>query len=200
MEVDGLRAKALEVFTFYNGYRDMQGFDLKEAIRKLMEDPANFCAGLNSKSDEPGVITWQWPEDIRREVMLPPDQFLLIKAASAFRARIMDESRTITTEDSLRSVDGSYFALFSPLPTPKSRRSYALKISIYASENNRHAESRIMALPCGDHVKIKRVFGRRELLRNNLLFLSTNNRGGMLRAPVSWGNLPAVMMPCWLPI
>jgi predicted glycogen debranching enzyme len=187
--VQRLQAKVLEVFTFYNGYRDISNFDCRAAVRKLTKDPATFCAAVNSASDEPGVILWHWPRDIRREVMLPPDQFLLVIAEFSFRARIMDDNRTLSTEVSLPSADGSNFALFSPLPTPKTRQSYVLKISVNASDGDLHEDGRILMLPRGDQVKIERVFGRQDLAKNNLLFLSTNQRGGMLRAAVSWGHL-----------
>jgi predicted glycogen debranching enzyme len=135
------------------------------------------------------VVTWRWPQDIRREVMLPPGHFLLITAEAAFRARIMDGRQTVGSEDSLPAENGSYFALFSPLPTPAARQSLSLNISMYSSGHCQHQSAPIVVLPRAENVKINKKFRRPELLRDNLLFLTTNGRGGMLRAPVTWGKL-----------
>ncbi|UCG09320.1 MAG: glycogen debranching enzyme N-terminal domain-containing protein [Desulfobacterales bacterium] len=184
-----MRAKVLEVFSYYNRFGDLAEFDINRAISQFKKDPKAFCADQNLHSDEPRVVTWRWPQDIRREVMLPPGHFLLINADAAFRARIMDASRTIGSEDSLAGENGSYFALFSPLPTPTTRRSLSLNISVYSSQGCRHETANIVVLPRAGDLKIKKVFRRPELLHNKLLFLSTNSTGGMLRAPVSWGKL-----------
>jgi hypothetical protein len=188
-EIQRWRAKVLEVFTYHNGYRDVADLDLDQAIHAFKKDPKLFCARQNIRSKEPRVVTWRWPQDIRREVMLPPGHFLLITAEAAFRARIMDGRQTVGSEDSLPAENGSYFALFSPLPTPAARQSLSLNISMYSSGHCQHQSAPIVVLPRAENVKINKKFRRPELLRDNLLFLTTNGRGGMLRAPVTWGKL-----------
>ena len=60
------------------------------AIRSYYEtDPLTFCRDLNRFSRETRVITWQWPQDLRREVRLPPDHLLYVRADYAFRARLV---------------------------------------------------------------------------------------------------------------
>jgi predicted glycogen debranching enzyme len=184
-----LRTKILEVFTYYNEYRDLGDLDLDQASKVFIKDPMRYCARHNIHSNEPRVINWRWPQDLRREVMLPPGHFLLITAASAFRARIMDQRQAIGFEDSLPGENGSYFALFSPLPTPTARQSLSLNITMYSSEGCRHETSNLVVLPRAENVKIKKGLRRSELLRDNLLFLTTNRHGGMLRAPVTWATL-----------
>jgi starch synthase (maltosyl-transferring) len=102
-----LRAKAMDVLNFYNGTRDLGKFEPDKAARKLAENPLEYCRSLNPFSSEPRVITWRWPRDKKREVMVPPDHFLMVCADRAFRARIMDENRCLYHEESLQCIDGS---------------------------------------------------------------------------------------------
>ena len=188
-EAQRLRAKVLDVVTYYRGYRDLADFDIDLAAKQLKNDPLVFCANLNHESGEPGVTTWTWPRDVRREVMLPPGHFLLIKSANPFYVKIVDRGKTLAAENGIPDTKGSYFALFSPLFPSAHMQSYALKICVYLSQGCQHHEASLLALPRLGRIEIKRIFKHPELVNKSLLFLSTNGRGAMLRSPVSWGQL-----------
>ncbi|UCH22146.1 MAG: glycogen debranching enzyme N-terminal domain-containing protein [Deltaproteobacteria bacterium] len=189
IEYQRLRAKALEVFTYYKGSGNLENFDLAQAAHYMKEDPLDFCASLNPISQESRVVTWQWPRDLKREVMMPPDHFLLIRADSAFRARLVAKNRTVGCEESLPNKDGSFFALLSPKQTLEPGQSYRLKLSVYSPEKSQHAEASILALSKPEEIRVKTLFQRAELVHKNLLFLGTNGRGSMLRIPVAWSKL-----------
>ena len=184
-----LRAKALDVLQFYNGTRDLGEFEPDQAVQKLAEDPLEYCRSLNPFSHEARVITWQWPRDIKREVMVPPDHFLMICAQTPFRARIMDKNRCLSHEESLPCLDGSFFALFSPLSPPRVHRSYTLKLSVYTPGNTHNVNGPLLFLSRAEDATVKRIYYRPDLSSHSPLLLGTNDRGGMLRARVSWGEL-----------
>jgi predicted glycogen debranching enzyme len=184
-----LRAKALDIFRFYKGVRDLDGLDPDEMALKLSENPAEFCRSFNPHSDESRVITWQWPRDIRREVMIPPDHFLMVRADTSFRARIMDKDRCLAQEEGLPCSDGSFFALFSPIHLTETHSSFTLKISLYTPGKTQHVDGPLLLLPRAEDANVKQVFDRTDLSDRSLLMLGTNGRGGMLRAFVSWGEL-----------
>ena len=79
IEQQRMRAKALDVFVFYNKIRDIGKFDPDHAAGQLAKDPRVYCRRLNRSSAESRVVTWQWPRDAKREVMVPPEHFLLIR-------------------------------------------------------------------------------------------------------------------------
>ncbi|MBN1932337.1 MAG: glycogen debranching enzyme N-terminal domain-containing protein [Desulfobacterales bacterium] len=189
IEKQCLHAKALDIFRYYNGTQDLGEFDPDEAACQLFEDPLEFCRHLNHLSLEPRVITWQWPRDARREVMVPPEHFLLIRSDTAFRAKMMGNSRCLAQENSLRSADGSFFVLFLPLHTPEIHQTYTLKMSVYTLGRCEHVKAPILFLSHPEAAKVKIVFNRTQLQQKSLLFLGTNGRGGMLRASVDWGKL-----------
>jgi len=183
-----LRAKALDVFRYYND-QALEKFDLDSVERQLSEDPVEYCRNLNPFSLESRVITWQWPRDLKREVMVPPGHFLLVRASNSFRAKIMNKDRVMAYEESLPCIDGSFFALFSPLDAPVAHCSHTLKLSVYTPGHCEHVDAPLFFLSGAEDAKVKRIFQRSELLQRPLSLLGTNSRGGMLRANVLWGKL-----------
>lgn len=184
-----MRAKALDVFCFYNGSGDLGSFDPDAAARQLRRSPKDFCRQLNPTGGEPRVVTWQWPRDERRQVMVPAEHFLMVCGAHPFRAKVLQNGHALGWEESLPAVDGSFFALFSPLPAPKRHRYRTLEIRIFGREQTRRISARLLYLATPERVKLKKVLTRPELLGESYLFLATNGRGAMLRAGVSWGTL-----------
>jgi predicted glycogen debranching enzyme len=184
-----LRAKALQVFTTCRNTRDVDDFDPDRAAAELKSDPVAFCARFNPGGTEDRVVSWQWPRDLKREVMVPPGHFLLVRCDSGFRARLVDQDRTLAVETGVRGGDGAFFCLFLPPSTPPGLKRLSLRIACHAPEGTRHAEARLLLLPRAEDARVKRVFTRSELLKAPLLVLGTNGHGGMLRAAVSWGGL-----------
>ena len=184
IENQRLRAKAFEVLAFYHGTRDLETAGTDQLTQRLKEDPVAFCKDVNPFSRETRVITWQWPRDLRREVMIPPGYFLIVQADCAFRARLFDGQRSVAGEESIRKENGSHFVLFTPLDPPKIAKSYTLKLSVYSAGGGQHGQAPLLLLPKPADVGVKRTFKRPELLRNDFVFLNTNGCGAMLRIPV----------------
>jgi glycogen debranching enzyme len=167
----------------------LENFNLEEAIRQIKQDLLAFCAGLNPTSRESRVIRWQWPRDVTREVMIPPDHFLLVQSDHPFRARLVVEERVVGCEDSLADENGAFFALFSPGRLPETGRYCKLRLCLYCTDKIRHAEANLLSLPQPENIRIQNLYQRNDLLNHNLLFLDTNGCGGMLRVPLSWEKL-----------
>ena len=189
VEIQRLRAKAFEVVSFYHGPGDLAGESPDTIAKHLKENPHSFCQTINPMSSETRVVTWHWPRDLRRQVMLVPGYFLMVQADCAFHARLCEGRRTVACENSLQKADGSSFALFLPPAPPETARIYKLKLAVFEPDGSRHAEASVLALPDPNKFRVKRIFERPELLSKRLTFIDTNGRGGMLRIPVSWGRL-----------
>jgi starch synthase (maltosyl-transferring) len=103
------------------GTEDLGSADPDEMASRLSKDVAAFCAEMNPKGKEPQLVHWQWPRDVRRQVMVPPGHFLLVAAERGFRATLMGEenSPVLAVEDSFRLDDGMFYALFMPGTTPE---------------------------------------------------------------------------------
>jgi glycogen debranching enzyme len=184
-----LRAKILDVYAALHGTRDISDVDMDSAAAELKNNPLEFCRRRNPDSDEPRVIRWRWPRDVRRAVMVPPAHFLLVEADTAFRAAIAEDLRILQTEASLPDDDGGHFVLFSPLKPPGRSRPRTLKLVRFEANGSRHTDSPLLYLAGPEALRDKHRYRRSELMRRPGLFLATNGRGAMLRASVSWGAL-----------
>ena len=189
IDVQRLHAKVLQVFTLFHGTGDLADFDISQAAQQLMTDPLDFCRKLNPHSREPRVISWQWPQDLRREVMIPPGHLLCVQADYAFRARLIGNQQTIASEISIKRADGSFFVLFVLAKTPAAPESVTLKLSVFTPGGGQHEEAPVLMLPQAKSVRIRRVFLPSEVHLNGLTFLATNGRGAMLKLPAAWGDL-----------
>ncbi len=191
IESQHLKAKVLDILQTYNGVKDIGLIDIDKAARLLASDPVACCKMLNpSGSESPRVVTWQWPNDSKRHVIVPPGHFLLVKAKKSFRAKITDGNRTFNQEQSFAGPDNSHFALFTPLPSSICPCSIILKLSVYMPEKCHHVDSHLLYLSApGEDPQIKQLFHRSQVAGKQTLFLSANSRGAVLRAPIDWGNL-----------
>ncbi len=182
------RAKVLDILRHYRKIVNFDGFDMDGAADELLDDPLEFCRKQNPHSEESRVIVWEWPHDLKREMMIPPEHFLFIRAIVPFRADLIDEDTTVSRETGLRKSDGTYFALFYPRPIPSGFRSLTLNVTLYEKNAPRHETAPILYLPETETLSVPRVYRRQDVDPYHI-FLGTNGRGAMLRAPVSWGRL-----------
>ncbi len=182
------RAKVLDILRHYHGNTDLEEALMDRAAAELADDPVAFCRQQNPHSDESRLIRWQWPRDLKREVMVPPGHFLFIEADVSFRADLTDTDWTRGHEKGLRKSDGSYFAIFSPQPSPGELKSMTLKLTVFERGGPRHETASILFLPELQAVTIRKTYRRRDIDQHHI-FLGTNGRGAMLRAPLCWGRL-----------
>ncbi|NLB60709.1 MAG: glycogen debranching protein, partial [Lentisphaerae bacterium] len=182
-----LRERALEAVAFYRGMQDVSDLDLERLAEDLAADPRRFCQQLNPAGGN--LVSWQWPRDLRRTVMLPPRHFLLISAPAPFRVQVIAAACVLRQEDALPLAAGGYFVLLPPLTTPAEPQACELQLTVYQAARAAHAVGQLLLLPDGARLTVPTALARAELLDKHQLILGTNGRGGMLRAGVIWGAL-----------
>jgi len=181
-----LKAKALEVLTFY----DTPGpWDLPQAVDALQADPETFCREINPHSEESRVILWEHPWDLRRQVMVPPAHFLLITADHHFEVRVADGQRVLAMETSLVDGNGRPFALLSPLPVEDCHGLQRLDLSIHAPEGTVRCAGQARYLSPGRRQQVQTAFTRQECYDIPLLALGSDGRGAMMRVHSDWSRL-----------
>jgi starch synthase (maltosyl-transferring) len=186
-----LRAAVLAAHVAVHGMAPLEGLDLETAARQLHEDPEAFCHDLDDDRPEDRTVTWQWPRDLRRRVMLPPGHFLLVRADRPFRARIDRGSRTLTVADSFDQAAGRHFALLGPLEPPAGLVAARLHLAVFTPAGPaRRADGPLLLLPTADTAPpVPTRFSRRRIDSHPRTCLDTNAAGAMLRVPVAWGRL-----------
>jgi len=183
------RAKSLEVLRHYRGPENLGDFDLSSAVEILQRDPRRLCRELNPETGPPRVVEWVYPRDVRREVMLPPGYFLLVRCGKPFVATLHHGKRTDGCEKSLPLSAGGHFALFNPPAPPVEPLRCALKMRVFDEHRVDSVDAVVLYLSPPENVRIQRVYPRAELLHGEYRLLATNGRGAMLRAGVAWAEL-----------
>lgn len=189
-----LRAKAIEIYRYYNGDGDLGSVDPDDMAFRLAKDIAVFCAEMNPDGEESRVVQWQWPRDLRRQVMVPMRHFLWIASKTAFRATIMDgqNERALGSETSFHLDDGTYHVLFAPsIITPETHTRHTLNLSVFEQGRTEHAEAALLYLCDPLKPLVKPRLKRVDRASKYLVLLGTNHRGAMMRAPIRWGELPS---------
>ncbi len=184
-----LSAKVCEIFVYLHGVTDVGDLDMKEEVETLARDPREYCRGLSPFGEESRVALFRWPEDGKREVMIPPGYFLMVVAKHPFRARLLQWKRVLGSEEGLPGTDGARFALFVHRGAPKKHRRVSLELSVHAPGNSVHVQGRLLFLSHPRDAIVKTTFSRPYIANRNIMMLGVNGRGGMLSAYAEWGRL-----------
>jgi len=144
---------------------------------------------MNPQSDESRTITWQWPKDVRRVVMVPSGHFLLIKAAAPFRCMISLRDKVMSAENSIEDSSGLFFSLVSPMDPPRHHTHYTLSITLYNADSCEHQEASVLYLSTSENAHVHTVFQHKNNMDASRLMLGTNGQGAMMRSNLDWGEL-----------
>jgi starch synthase (maltosyl-transferring) len=183
-----LRAKALDVFQCTHPFGDLSARDLEKATDLLQQDPVEFCRQENPDTQEPRVITWVWPQDRQRQVLLPPKNFLLVRAPRSFRVQLSQAGSMLAAEMSVPGEDGSHWALITATHGVDRRSKLKLGIVVFWEKSADHTNADVLVLSSEAPV-IRSVYQRKDWEDNGLRTIATNEAGAMALIPVEWGNV-----------
>ena len=164
------------------------GPDAASAAEQLLHSPEKFLRGLCGEETETPLATWNWPEDAKRAVMIPPEHFLLVKAPCRFRVCFSVDGKIISLTNSLRETSGGFFALLPPVPVPREHRKASLILSVFGTDKLERMVSPVVFL-AEDVKEFKLSYGTEELRRGKRNFLQANGRGALIWMPVEPGEL-----------
>lgn len=182
------RAKVLDLVGLWHADR-CDGLDIEALAEALWEDPAAVCRRLRTPGRETAVTFWQWPQDQRREVMLPPGHILLVSASHPFRVRLVREKEVLAVENALPTADGRHIAILFRNPAPATTMSAHLDIFLYAPGETEHARAPVRLLSEAGNMPVRSLWPRRAMPPTPLTWLGTNGRGAMTHTPVRWATL-----------
>jgi starch synthase (maltosyl-transferring) len=183
-----LRAKVLEIYQVVNGFGDMGDWDLEAAVLQLQTDPVAYCRQTNTQSHESRVIRWVWPQDRNREVMLPPDHFLLVESPDPFAVNLSHQHTILVAEKSMLSPRGCHWLLMKPLPVPDEHRDLTLRFSAYTDGGCQQTDIPLMLLSAKSP-RLNFCYPNQTIRASCLRTLVTNNLGAASFVPIEWGQL-----------
>jgi predicted glycogen debranching enzyme len=162
--------------------------EIKRLITLMIKSPLNACMDIFA-ADLPPVVNWHDDVDRYRQVMIPPQQHLIVWSKHPFRAEIRVGAVTKSALDSLPLKDGRHFAIASFTETPQQHLSMELRFISYAPDKIRRYDAPLLLLANPDSAAFKTTFCGAETRHKLLYSLCTNNLGGMSQTCGAWGVL-----------
>jgi predicted glycogen debranching enzyme len=190
-----LKAKVLLIYTIFNGYKNFKTGNIEHQALSFAKDPVEFIRSFNSDSKESRVVVFDFQRDLKRQVMVPPGFFLLVKCKTGFRAEIFDEKSSFKTtlgyEEGIFTSDRkSFFALFPPKKIKNQHKEYCLSLRVFDPNGTRVEKASLLYLAPFDTLYMSSSFTRKEIVKSPFLkLLGTSRIGGMMRAAAFWGRL-----------
>ena len=168
--------------------------DLGESFSR---DPHAYCAfcadaATGRRPSEgnrmlPPVITWQWPQDVRRVVILPPGFLLLVRADAPFRVALEQDNRVLRSAESLALADGTQGTVL--MPAERLTGALTLNLTRFGPSGAQHATANVHALEPADAVRVNLKIDAARIRANEDYALLTNGRGAMAQIRAAWGTL-----------
>lgn len=189
------KAGVLSVYNEICGFKDLGDADISKQALRFADDPVEFIRSLNRASNESRVIVFDVDKDLKRQVMVPPGFFLLIRCQKGFRAELMDEStaqkESCGYEESMLQAEGNgSFAIFLPLKIKKLHKNLSLHLRIFEPEHPCIEKASVLYLAPFETLAMRSAFTRKDIADNPFLkLLGTTKKGGMMRAAAFWGNV-----------
>lgn len=158
--------------------------DKKGSVTDFLTDPYLFCSDDNG-SYVP-IVTWRWPADSQRCVMIPPKHLLLIKCSYRFDIRMRYADKVVKFERSIKDLEGSYFILLSPIPDIIGK--CIIEFRVYEKGVCKRVRSEVQYIAAGSSTVSKKVVGR-VVQKKHVYALCTNGRGAMSQVNGDWGTI-----------
>ena len=208
-----LKAKVLAIHTAFKGYGNIKGINVEQAAFLFADDPVEFIRSFNIVSKESRVIVFDFQKDLKRQLMIPPGFFLLVKCRTGFRAQVFTEKKSIKNsratvsktvsktfieyEEGIPTRDGKgFFTLFFPKEIKNNHKEYTLSLRVFETHNPKTTPGTqikkvpLLYLAPYDDLYMRSSFTRKEIVRTPFLkLLGTTKTGGMMRAAAFWGRL-----------
>ena len=183
------RALTLDVLVALRGYGDVSDLAIDRLSAELLTDPQRCCRQWSAVAGAPRTTHWEYPHDLKRQVMVPPGHLLLIQAPHPFRARLGEGEEILQANTALPSGDGRHFTVFRPSPTCRAVERRLELFLFPPGEPAVRTATPVLCLGDPQHIRIPRHWSRHALPQARNIFLATNGRGGMCHTPVDWGRL-----------
>jgi predicted glycogen debranching enzyme len=194
-----LQAKALEIFLHLNPETVLLSLDPHALGAELERDPLAYCAYCSSVPEASSTkrihatpvpaVTWLFPRDLRRTVMIPDGWLLLVRCEHPFSVDLICGDLVKKRETALQCGDGSYFTLLLTSPGATDFQTCSLAMSVYEPGGCRHTDSTIISLPSWSGAQVHMSLPAEQALARNCMALCTNQRGAMSQAYAAWGEI-----------
>ena len=134
-------------------------------------------------------MTWRWPEDARRDVVVPAGCALRILAPHAFRVRVVG-ANDVTRAAACSEDNAATLALPAYAGDGTRCDAYDLEMAVFEPDGVRRARSRVLVPPSASAARVKcTVTGAEVRADPTLKTVLSNGAGADAQLPVAWGEI-----------
>ena len=159
--------------------------------------PSRRAAGIPVMQDirPKALFHWRFPRDVKRDFVVPENQWVEISAPSHFRMRIIDPTtgKTLRVYRSLPSAEGGYSVVFdAPHYKGDGTRCRELELAtiVYTEPKTARTVSRFLVPPTSALAKAKISLSGREIrCRPQYRTILSNGAGAASQMRVGWGTV-----------
>ncbi|MBL7115176.1 MAG: glycogen debranching enzyme N-terminal domain-containing protein [Kiritimatiellae bacterium] len=182
-----LSAKALDIIVESNGLQDVSALNTTLRGQSLARDPWAYC--VSAFDGIPRVTTWTWPADVRRKVMIPPGNCLLVRAPHRFSLDVSFEQHPAMHDHALPAQDGSWFAVLLPKVKHREHTAAQMQISVFAPDESSRGCAPLLFLSHVSHAEVYSTVDQALTRTHGLYTLCGNESGAMAQVQGCWGEL-----------
>ena len=135
------------------------------------------------------AMTWRWPEDAHRDVVVPAGCALRILAPHAFRVRVVG-ANDVTRAAACSEDNAATLALPAYAGDGTRCDAYDLEMAVFEADGVRRARSRVLVPPPASAARVKcTVTGAEVRFDPTLKTVLSNGAGADAQLPVAWGEI-----------
>jgi len=167
--------------------------DPEESGQRMVAEAEIFCAV--KKGGLPHQVNWHWPHDIKRHVMIPDGNHLLVRAPYPFDLTLRAGKVTCVSERAVPFADGGWGAFVPVRAYDESldgsrAEKRQLTTTVYQEDGTQTDTSTLLILPPVDRLRINTVFTGNQVRADNSLYaVLSNGAGAMAQVRAAWGTL-----------
>ncbi len=166
---------------------------VESLAQSLMNSPKTALRAAAADLSWAGVAVWRAGTDETRQVMIPPNHFLLVVASAPFRVRIFHEQAVLCHEHSLAAEpEDTHFAILMPPAPTDTFAECQLQLHCYEQNEVQRSDGPILLLPPPERSAVRLSAPRALVLENDLYAVCANRHGAVAHVNGEWGRLDSV--------
>lgn len=174
-----IRKKMLEVATYFE-------IEMNYDYPLFFKSPFKYFEDLIGNNC---IVRWNYPDDQKRTVMIPPDHILIVSANKPFLAEIKDDESTKLKENSIQINENTFISIFLPLSKLIYHKNLMLNLTLLSSKNHEYCESSLLYLSDSYNLIIPDLFRVSPYISTNRMGICTNDIGTLSFVRSNWSQL-----------
>ena len=151
---------------------------VNEKTEDFKKDPHRFF--YDNFEEPPSVIKWVYPQDLKRQVVVPDNTPILIICTEYFRFQLKNKGKTIDTGEGFFLGETNYVAVINPCLLLYENIYYQLKIEVFGNNGIIKRTGNLIKAAWENLFASKNSYSRKEIQSDVMLSsLMVNSRSGI---------------------